>query len=115
MSTIGKHKPSQRCRRVPQRDGVKGESLNARHSQSACWDMSALSNPKVSQPLTLTDSNDQRGNSSVMKKLFLTLLLMVSVPLAAAADNSLVKFNGAISVDTVKGIDANGVGLSNVV
>ena len=50
-----------------------------------------------------------------MKKLFLTLLLVVSVPLAAAADNSLVKFNGAISVDPVKGIDANGVGLSNVV
>ena len=50
-----------------------------------------------------------------MKKLIFTMLLAVSVPLAAAADNSLVRFSGAIAVDPVRGIDATNAPVSNVV
>jgi len=50
-----------------------------------------------------------------MKKFIFTLLLAVSVPLAAAADNSLVRFSGAIAVDPVRGIDANNAPVSSVV
>jgi len=50
-----------------------------------------------------------------MKKLLFTMLLAVSLPLTAAADSSLVKFSGAISVDPVRGVDANNAPVSNVV
>lgn len=50
-----------------------------------------------------------------MKKLMFAMLLAVSVPLAAAADNSLARFSGAISVDTVRGVDANNAPVTNVV
>jgi hypothetical protein len=50
-----------------------------------------------------------------MKKFILTVVLAVSVPLAAAADNSLARFSGAISVDTVRGVDANNAPVINTV
>lgn len=50
-----------------------------------------------------------------MKKLFFAMLLVMSLPIAAAADNSLVKFNGAIATDPVRGVDANNAPVSNVV
>src|SRR5271166_5920669 len=50
-----------------------------------------------------------------MKKLIFTMLLVVSVPLAAAADSSLARFSGAISVDPVRGTDANNAPVSNIV
>ncbi|HVN29027.1 MAG TPA: hypothetical protein VMT64_11100 [Candidatus Binataceae bacterium] len=50
-----------------------------------------------------------------MKKLLFSMLLVMSLPLAAAADSSLVKFNGAISVDPVRGTDAGNAPVSNVI
>jgi hypothetical protein len=50
-----------------------------------------------------------------MKKLMFTMLPVIAVPLAAAADNSLARFSGAISVDPVRGIDANNAPVSSVV
>ncbi len=50
-----------------------------------------------------------------MKKLMFAMLLAVLVPLTAAADNSLARFSGAISVDTVRGVDANNAPVINTV
>jgi hypothetical protein len=50
-----------------------------------------------------------------MKKLFFTVLLAIAVPVVASADNSLARFNGAISVDPVRGVDANNAPVSNTV
>ena len=50
-----------------------------------------------------------------MKKLIFSMLLAISVPIAASADNSLVRFSGAIAVDPVKAIDANNDPVSSVV